>query len=175
LKEEEFLSMSAIKVQLQDSAQNECQEGDTACSPSPEKTQGELMSAAKPTDTAATKANSNHAKGLRKRRVKSSATQKVDPLFSIFEQHLLNFQDPEIDRKTFIAKVVADYLSYLRKMNVTVPKTLEQPIVEELADQVNTILIKRIYGCFSIEEYRKSITPSLRRRARTRYSRLGFK
>jgi hypothetical protein len=115
------------------------------------------------------------AKTRRKSRVKAAKPEKVDPLFAIFEQHLLNFQDPEIDRKTFIAKVVADYLSYLRKMNVTVPKSLEQPIVEELADQVNTILVKRIYGCFSIEAYRKSITPTIKRKARSRYSRLGFR
>jgi hypothetical protein len=111
----------------------------------------------------------------KKSRAKAAKPDKVDPLFAIFEQHLLNFQDPEIDRKTFIAKVVADYLSYLRKNNVTVPKSLEQPIVEELADQVNVILVKRIYGCFSIEEYRRSINPSIKRRARSRYSRLGFR
>ena len=133
------------------------------------------MSAVKASEADSNKTSSTRTKTGRKPRSKSTAPQKMDPLFAIFEQHLLNFQDPEIDRKTFIAKVVADYLTYLRKMNVTVPKTLEQPIVEELADQVNTILIKRIYGCFSIEEYRKSITPSIRRRARTRYSRLGFK
>jgi len=167
--------MSAIKDQLQEVSQDERQENDGAPLSSPQKSQGVSMSAVKANESDLTKASSSRTKTGRKVRARATAPQKPDPLFTIFEQHLLNFQDPEIDRKTFIAKVVADYLSYLRKMNVTVPKTLEQPIVEELADQVNTILIKRIYGCFSIEEYRKSITPSIKRRARTRYSRLGFK
>lgn len=103
---------------------------------------------------------------------KSSAAQ-VDPLYVIFEQHLCNFQDPEIDRKTFIAGVIADYLSYLRKKNLTVPKTLEQPIVEELANIVNTMLIKRIYGCLTMKEYQKTVPTGRRKQARSRYSKLN--
>jgi hypothetical protein len=97
-----------------------------------------------------------------------------DPLYVIFEQHLFNFQDPEVDRKTFICQVVADYLSYLRKLNITVPRSLEQPIVEELAAQVNTMLVKKIYGCLSINEFhQKTVTRVAKRKARTRYSKLS--
>ena len=96
----------------------------------------------------------------------------VDPLYVIFEQHLLNFQDPEIDRKTLVLKIVADYLDYLRKRNVTVPKPLEQPIVEELAAQVNTMLVKKIYGCLNHQDYQKQSTKPARRRAKARYTRL---
>ena len=39
----------------------------------------------------------------------------MDPLYVIFEQHLFNFQDPEIDRKTLILRIVTDYRDYLRK------------------------------------------------------------
>jgi hypothetical protein len=101
-------------------------------------------------------------------------TEKIDPLYVIFEHHLFNFQDSDTDRKTFIGNVVADYLSHLRKLNITVPKSLEQPIIEELASQVNTMLVKKIYGCLSIQEYQKKDHPRpAKRRARARYSRLA--
>ena len=95
---------------------------------------------------------------------KAAERQNPDPLFVIFEQHLLNFQDPEIDRKTFIAKVVDEYLGMLRQKNITVPKSLEQPIVEELATQVNAMLVKRIYGSSTIAEFRARHVKIRRRR-----------
>ncbi len=167
--------MTAIKDRLQEIKAEDRQENDDTRKGLSETPREDSMSTAKDPASTGVKAPGVKTKAGRKTRAKTEKPVKIDPLFAIFEQHLLNFQDPEINRKTFIAKVVADYLSYLRKMNVTVPKSLEQPIVEELAEQVNTILVKRIYGCFSIEEYRKSITPTIRRRARTRYSRLGFR
>jgi len=84
---------------------------------------------------------------------KVSSSQQVDPLYVIFEQHLFNFSDSDSDRKTFITNVVNDYISYLRKNNIIVPKSLEQPIIEELGTQVNTMLVKKIYGCLSITDY----------------------
>ena len=81
----------------------------------------------------------------------------LDPLYVIFEQHLFNFQDSEIDRKTFIGNVIQDYLTHLRKLDITIPKPLEQPVVEELATQVNTMLVKKIYGCLSIGEYQQKV------------------
>ncbi len=97
---------------------------------------------------------------------------QIDPLYTIFEQHLYNFQDSDTDRKTFIGKVIQEYLVYLRKMNITVPKSLEEPIVEELASQVNTMLVKKIYGCLTIQDYQRKVPSSTKRRARARYSKL---
>jgi hypothetical protein len=102
-------------------------------------------------------------------------TTQIDPLFIILEQHLCNFQDPDIDRKAFIAHVIVEYLSYLRKRNITVPRSLEQPLVEELANQVNTMLVKRIYGCLSLQDFQKTVTPQARRRAKARHSKLNTK
>jgi hypothetical protein len=99
----------------------------------------------------------------------------MDPLYVIFEQHLYNFQDAETDRKTFIGNVIQDYLTHLRKMSITVPKSLEAPIVEELAAQVNTMLVKKIYGCLSIEEYQKRVPRAAKRRSRARYARMSRK
>lgn len=94
-------------------------------------------------------------------KIKQNQSGITDPLYSIFEQHLYNFQDSNIDRKTFISHVVQDYLTHIRKMKIAVPKHYEAHIVEELSVQVNAMLIKKIYGCFSIDEYRqKTHAPS---------------
>lgn len=98
---------------------------------------------------------------------------ELDPLYVIFEQHLFNFQDSDSDRKTFIGNIVNDYLTYLRKMSIVIPKSLEGAIVEELAGQVNTMLVKKIYGCLSIDDYRKGAAGVVKKKARTRYSRLA--
>lgn len=78
-----------------------------------------------------------------------------------------------MDRKTLILTIVREYLTYLRRRNVIVPRALEQPIVEELANQVNTMLVKKIYGCFNLKEYQKSLIPSLRKKARSRFTKLA--
>lgn len=86
-----------------------------------------------------------------------------DPLYAIFEQHLYNFQDSSIDRKTFIVQVVQDYLTHLRRLKIAIPKTYEPYIIEELSAQVNTMLVKKIYGCLTIDEFReKSRKPKSR-------------
>jgi hypothetical protein len=102
----------------------------------------------------------------------TSKIPTVDPLYVIFEEHLYNFEDSDSDRKTFIVNVVHDYLTHLRKMNLTVPKSLEQPIVEELAEQVNTMLVKKIYGCLSIEEFKRRAPKAAKRRSRARYDKM---
>lgn len=97
---------------------------------------------------------------------------QTDPLYVIFEQHLYNFQDVNADRKTFIEQVVQDYLSYLRKLNITVPKSLEHAIVEELGEQVNTMLVKKIYGCYNIEEFQKNSSGQSKKRAKTKVAKM---
>jgi len=109
--------------------------------------------------------------------MKMGAAKSIDPLYVIFEQHLFNFADPDSDRKTFIAQVVADYIGYLRKNSIIVPKSLEQPIVEELGTQVNTMLVKKIYGCLTVNEFADPMGASVRdakkKTAKARLSKAG--
>lgn len=105
--------------------------------------------------------------------MRASRQTQMDPLYVIFEQHLYNFQDSDLDRKTFIGNVLQDYFAYLRKMNVTVPRSLEQPIAEELSEQVNVMLLKKVYGCLTIQDYQKRQPREVKRRARERYSRMN--
>jgi len=96
-----------------------------------------------------------------------------DPLYVIFEQHLLNFQDSESDRKTFIGNVILDYLTYLRKMNIIVPHALESAVIDELGAQVQSMLVKKIYGCLTIGDFRKKTASTAKRKARSRYAKLA--
>jgi hypothetical protein len=100
---------------------------------------------------------------------------QLDPLYVIFEQHLYNFQDSDTDRKSFIVGVVQDYLTHLRRMEISIPKTLEDPIIEELGTLVNTMLVKKIYGCLTIQDYRKKAPPTVRKQARSKYIRMTGK
>lgn len=97
---------------------------------------------------------------------------QIDPLYTIFEQHLYNFQDSDSDRKTFIVNIVKDYLNHLSKMNIVIPKSLEASVLEELADQVNSMLVKKIYGCLTIEDFQKKASAPARKQAKRRYSQL---
>ena len=96
----------------------------------------------------------------------------VDPLYVIFEQHLFNFADSDSDRKTFITAIVTDYLNYLRKNHIIVPRSLEQAIMEELGTQVNVMLVKKIYGCLSITDYVGAVQPAVCKKAKTRYKKM---
>lgn len=102
----------------------------------------------------------------------SPRSTQPDPLYAIFEEHLYNFPDADSDRKTFIGKIVLDYITYLRKMNIIIPKPMEASVCEELGFQVNSMLLKKIYGCANIDEFRKVTTPKARRKARTTYKRV---
>jgi len=97
---------------------------------------------------------------------------KTDPLYVIFEQHLYNFQDSTADRKAFIAGIVGEYIGFLRQKNIAVPKSLEPAILEELSEQVNLMLTKKIYGCGSIEDFTRTVPTTRRKRAKQRYQRI---
>lgn len=102
----------------------------------------------------------------------SSNPNQLDPLFVIFEQHLLNFQEADTDRKSFIKKVVQDYLKYLRKNQIAIPVLLEPYIVDEISEQVNKMLVKKIYGCLTIDEYQRSQPATKKRQVKVQYRRI---
>ncbi len=101
------------------------------------------------------------------------SSKQIDPLYIIFEQHLFNFSDENSDRNTFITGVVQDYITYLRKSNVVVPKSLEASIMDEIGTQVNTMLVKKIYGCSSINDYTSAIPAAEKKQAKTRYKKVA--
>jgi hypothetical protein len=101
-----------------------------------------------------------------------NTTKKADLLYTIFEQHLFNFQDPNADRNTFVEGIVKEYLSHMRRLGLSVPMEWEEHISEELFFQVSTMLVKKIYGCLTIDEFTAKVTTQQKRRAKARYQTL---
>lgn len=99
-------------------------------------------------------------------------SEKIDPLYTIFEQHLFNFNDSNMDRKSFVSGIIQEYTQYLRKSGVLIPAAFETQIFQELAEQVNTMLVKKIYGCLSVDEYSQGVPSQEKKRAQKRYEKL---
>ena len=78
---------------------------------------------------------------------------KVNALYTIFEKHLYDFEDNEESEHAFVDKIVNDYLKFLVSKNIAVPRRWQAQIVEELRDQVRKMMVKKMYGCLSIEEF----------------------
>jgi hypothetical protein len=68
-------------------------------------------------------------------------TNTIDPLYTIFEQHLFNFQDPNADRNVFIEAVVKEYLTHVRRLGLAVPAEWEHQIFEEFFLDVQGLLV----------------------------------
>ncbi len=78
---------------------------------------------------------------------------KVNPLYTIFEKHLYDFEDNEESEHAFVDKIVNDYLKFLCSQHIAVPRRWQAHIVEELRDQVRKMMVKKMYGCLSVEEF----------------------
>lgn len=83
----------------------------------------------------------------------SDAELKLNALYTIFEKHLYDFDDAEESEVKFIDKIVDDYIRYLNGRNVIMPRRWQAQIVDELRDQVRKMLVKKMYGCLSIQEF----------------------
>ena len=82
-----------------------------------------------------------------------STNSKLDPLYIIFEQHLYNFNDDTDTEAAFVEKVVQDYLRFLETTGSIVAPKLKNMIAEELKDQVENMLKKKLYGFSSMEDF----------------------
>lgn len=79
---------------------------------------------------------------------------KLNALFTIFEKHLYDFDAEDDDsQQGFIDKIVLDYVKFLEAHNVALPRKFYNQIFDELRNQVRTMLVKKMYGCLSIDEF----------------------
>ncbi len=101
----------------------------------------------------------------------TTATAKIDPLFVIFEKQLFQFHDADQDRGTFVKNVVSEYLAFLRRSSIAVPRALESAVFEELEAQVHVMLTKKMYGCLSLTEYREKTPDGARKAAAVKYKK----
>lgn len=106
---------------------------------------------------------------------KTNLNSEKKLLAVIFEQHLYNFQEPQTDRKTLVSNIIHDYLGYLRKKGAVIPPRLERYIFEEYEEEVSGMLVKKTYGCYSVEEFLKNVTTREKQQAYQRYKKLGLR
>ena len=99
--------------------------------------------------------------------------KQIDPLYIIFEKHLYdNSYDTPQD---FSCAVVGEYVEHLKTNGLLMPDKQAEQIIEDLLDEVKNMLIKKTYGCLSIEDYKQNLDFSKeedRKLARQRYSQL---
>lgn len=114
----------------------------------------------------------------RKKRKKTDVftVRKWDPLFIIFEKHLYDFNYES--RELFITGVVGDYLVHLNQQKVAVPPTWKLHLEKTIAEEVSDMLVRRLYGCLTVEEFKEKKSEDkdellLRREARKRYQKLA--
>lgn len=104
----------------------------------------------------------------------SNSNLKLEALYTIFEKHLYDFDEAEDSQAAFIDKIVNDYMKFLISNRVAIPRRWEAQITDELRDQVRKMLVKKMYGCLSIEEYlgKRTDRSAVRKQTRKKFSKL---
>ncbi len=78
-----------------------------------------------------------------------------DPLYSIFEQHLMNALIEEETTEDFVTRVARDYLGRIGQRG-SIPTSFVESIETDLKDEVLEMLRKRTYGHFNLDSYRRT-------------------
>lgn len=84
----------------------------------------------------------------------------MDPLYSIFEQHLFNALVEEETNEEFLTRVVADYMDRLKANGTLIAREHMDDIRSDLREEVFEMLRKKTYGHFSLAEFRRAQIPS---------------
>jgi len=74
-------------------------------------------------------------------------------LFDCFERHLLNLDILSEGNDLFVAKVVEDFILNLSGLGFTMGHQAED-IYSEIQGEVTNMLLKKIYGFYSVDTYR---------------------
>lgn len=78
--------------------------------------------------------------------------RKWDPLYIIFEKHLYDFNYES--RELFIKGVVDDYIAHLVRQKAVIPPTWKQHLDKTIAEEVSDMLVRKLYGCLTVEEFK---------------------
>ncbi len=82
--------------------------------------------------------------------------KNFDYLYEIFEDHLYeNILESESE-DLFVCRVVDRYMLEIRK-NSVMPLHFLEDIKEDTADMVYDMLLKKIYGFYSLDHYRHNL------------------
>jgi hypothetical protein len=116
---------------------------------------------------------------VRRRKKKKKITfsvRKWDPLFIIFEKHLYDFNYES--RELFIKGVVEDYILHLITQKAAIPPAWKNHLEKTIAEEVSDMLVRRLYGCLTVEEFKTKPEKSeeiltASKEARKRYQKLA--
>ncbi len=78
---------------------------------------------------------------------------KLRTLYKIFEKHLYDFHDDTESQEEFVEGIVAEYMAFLRTGDTVVVNRYASAIKDELRHQVTTMLLKKSYGCLTLEVF----------------------
>ncbi len=78
-----------------------------------------------------------------------------DPLYSIFEQHLMNALIEEETTEDFVIRVVRDYLGRVGQRG-SIPQNFVETVETDLKSEVLEMLRKKTYGHFNLETFRET-------------------
>lgn len=73
-----------------------------------------------------------------------------DPLYQLFEHFLLNRSYDSANQ--FTKQLAENYMAYLDSSPAHMPFEARQTVLEDLATEAHEMLVKRMYGCFTLKE-----------------------
>lgn len=87
---------------------------------------------------------------------------------------MYDFSEEAADTTAFVDKIANDYLGYLAGKQVAVPGKWREYVLDELRDQIRKMMLKKMYGCLSIEEFQtqNSALKNKRKTVRKKYKKL---
>lgn len=86
------------------------------------------------------------------------SVRKWDPLFIIFEKHLYDFNYES--RELFLKGVVEEYIAHLVRQKTVIPPAWKQHLEKTIAEEVSDMLVRKLYGCLTVEEFRAQVETS---------------
>lgn len=83
--------------------------------------------------------------------MRGTKLKNTDPLFVLFEHHMLTKSYE--DSAAFTKEVAAEYLSYLDSTTAHIPMHIRTSVLEDLEAEAHEMLIKKMYGCAKSMDY----------------------
>lgn len=88
-----------------------------------------------------------------------------DPLYVIFEKHLMTALVEDETIEEFLACVVMTYMGHLRSNGTVIPASHVSMIETDLREEVLEMVRKKTYGHYNLASYRRAngveVTPSM--------------
>ena len=82
--------------------------------------------------------------------------KEMDPLYSVFEQHLFTALVEDETTEEFLQRVVVDYVARLLAGGTTIPQNFRESMEADIREEVLEMLRKNTYGHLTLRSYREA-------------------